>query len=138
VADDTQDYLQEIGQLLAEERAYPLENTLLYAEVGRTYVGESIYKMLGNQILYHPLDNDRLGYALLALWEAQETEDRWAEIEYLIRDGKFAVTYVYPDDIDPEDEFNARRERAVRRHLGDKPIVYPPWEDDDGIPGYAM
>jgi hypothetical protein len=72
------------------------------------------------------------------LWEAQETEDRWAEIEYLIRDGKFAVTYVYPDDIDPADEFNARRERAVRRHLGEKPIVYPPWNDDDGIPGYAM
>ena len=131
--------LAEIGHLLAEDTEYPLDDTLLYAVLDRGYVEASIFKNLGNQILYRWPDMDTLGNALLELWEAQESEPRWAEIEYLVKDGRFTVTYTYPDEIDPkenEDDMFARRTRIVRKYFGDKPIVYPPFPPDDDAPVY--
>lgn len=132
--DETERLLVEIGHLLAEDRAYPLEGTLLHAEVDRGMVAPSIFKDLGNHILYRWPDLDRLGDALLDLWEAQDGDDRWAEIEYLIRDGRFEVAYVYPDQIDPEGDWMEQREAVVRRYFGEKPIVFPPWPPpEDGV-----
>jgi hypothetical protein len=135
---ETDRLLNEIGQLLAEDREYPLDGTLLYAELDRNVVSPSIFKELGNEILYRHPDLDRLGDALLDLWEAQSAEDRWVEIECLVRDGTFDVTYVYPDEIDPEEDFTERRDRVVRRHFGDKRIVYPPWSPEDDAPDYDL
>ena len=130
--------LNKIGELLAEDHFYPLDGTLLHAQLARAMVGPSIFKNLGNQILYRRPDLDRLGDALLDLWDAQDGEVRWAEIEYLIRDGRFHVTYTYPDDIDPEEEPWKRRIRIVREYFGDKPIVYPPWPPPDDGADYDL
>jgi|SRR6188768_3775131 len=118
--------LNEIGQLLAEDTAYPLDGTLLYAELDSNFVAPSIYKDCGDHILYRSPDLDRLGDALLDLWEAEDPDKRWTEIEYIIRDGKFDATFTYPDEIDPEEDRWDRRDRAVARHFGTKRIVYPP------------
>lgn len=128
--DEAERLLNEIGRLLTEDRDYPLEPTLLYAQLDRNVVGESIFKELDNQILFRWPVIDGLPNALLDLWEAQEGY-RWAEMEYLLRDGKFEVAYIYPDEIDPEEDVVERRARAVRRHFDEKPIVYPPWPEDD-------
>ncbi len=122
--------LNEIGQLLAEDTAYPLDGTLLYAELDSNFVAPSIYKDLGDHIVYRPPDLDRLGEALLDLWEAEEPENRWAEIEYVVRDGKFSASFTYPDEIDPNDDRWDRRDLAVERHFGKKKVVYPPPSDD--------
>ena len=135
--DESDALLNEIGQLLAQDRDYPGVDTLLYAEVGHDYIGESIFKIFGNQFLYRDPLNRRLPYALLELWEAQEGDDRWSELEYVLRDGRFDVNYFYPDEIDPEEDLADRRARSGRRHFGDKPIVYPPW-DPDAFPVYDM
>ncbi|WP_253190341.1 hypothetical protein [Sphingomonas sp. LM7] len=129
----TEELLDLIGQLLAEDTEYPLEGTLLHAEVERASVGPSIFKNLGNHILYRDPDLDRLGDALLDLWYAQEGEKRWAEIEYIVRNGRFEATFVYPEEIDPDEEPLDRRTRIVARYFGDKPIVYPPWEEHDSF-----
>jgi hypothetical protein len=135
--DESDALLNEIGQLLAQDRDYPGVDTLLYAEVGHDYIGESIFKILGNQFLYRRPLNQRLPYALLELWEAQEGVDRWSELEYVLRGGRFDVNYFYPDEIDQEEDLADRRARSVRRHFGHKPIVYPPW-DPDAFPVYDM
>ena len=57
--------LDEIGQLLAADRASPLEPTLLYAQLDDNMIGESIFKEMGNQILYRRPINRRLPFALL-------------------------------------------------------------------------
>lgn len=77
-------------------------------------------------------------HALLDLWEAEDEHDRWSELEYVLRDTKFEVAYYYPDEIDPEEDVLERRERAWRRHFGDKPIVYPPLLLEDEAPGYDL
>lgn len=134
VTDDrTERLLNEICQLLAEDMEYPLDNTLLHAEVGRAYVSPSIFKDRGNHILYRDPDLDRLGDALLDLWEAQQGEKRWAELEYLVRNGRFEATFIYPEEIDPEEESLDRRTRIVSQYFGDKPIVYPPFDEDDSF-----
>lgn len=123
--------LNEIGCLLMEDADYPWEPTLLYAQVDQDMIGQSIFKDLGSELLYrHPV-NKRLPDALLDLWEAQDGKNRWSELEYLLCDGRFEVAYFYPDEIDPEEDVIERRERALLRHFGEKPIAYPPWPPED-------
>lgn len=133
--------LVKIGQLLGEDSEYPLEGTLLYAELDHAYVSPSIFKNLGNQILYRSPDLDSLGDALLDLWEAQDSKPRWAEMEYLVQDGRFTVSFTYPDEIDPKENENdmfARSTRIARKYFGEKPIVYPPFPPDDDEPTYEL
>ena len=130
-SDKAERLLNEIGRLLAEDTEYPLDGTLLHAELDRNMVAPSIFKDRGNHVLYRWPDLDRLGDALLDLWEAEEPGKRWAEIEYVIRDGTFEASFTYPEEIDPTEESLDRRKRIVKRHFGDKPIVYPPWPPDD-------
>ena len=136
--DEANALLNEIGQLLAADREYPLEPTLLYAQLDDNMVGESIFKELGNQILYRRPINARLSFALLELWETQEGDERWMELEYLCHDGRFEVIYIYTDEIDPDEDVVARRARAVQRRFGDKPIVYPPWPPQDETLDYNL
>nr|WP_277923802.1 hypothetical protein [Sphingomonas sp. TREG-RG-20F-R18-01] len=137
--DETDRLLGEIGQLLAEDTAYSLDGTLLYARVRSTMVAPSIFKNQGNNIVYRRPDLDRLGDALLDLWNAETPQNRWAEIEYLIKGDTFEVTYTYADDIDPDEDTFERRDRIVKRHFGDKPIVYPDFPpEDDGAPSYDL
>nr|WP_210358276.1 hypothetical protein [Sphingomonas beigongshangi] len=121
-----------------DDSEYPSEPTLLYAQLDHNMVGDSIFKDLGNHLLYRRSLDERLLHALLDLWEAEDEHDRWSELEYVLRDGKFEVAYYYPDEIDPEEDVLERRERALRRHFGDKPIVYPSLLLEDEAPGYDL
>jgi hypothetical protein len=136
--DETENLLAEIGHLLAEDGDYPVDGTLLYARVDRSMVAPSIFKDRGNHVLYRAPDLDQLGDALLDLWEAQTVKPFWSEIEYVIRGNTFTAAYVYPDEIDPEEDPLDRRDRVVARHFGDKPIVYPAWNNDDDTPQYTL
>lgn len=131
--------LAYIGQILAEDTEYPIDQTLLYARVGRNVVGPSIFKNMGNYIQYRSPDLDRLSDALLELWEAQTQNPKWAIMEYLIKDGRFNVSYSYDDEIDPDELWIDRRQRAVYSYFGEKPILYPqPGEEPGDPPIYGL
>lgn len=138
VETESERLLNEIGRLLMEDSDYPSEPTLLYAQLDHNMIGESIFKELGNQLLYRWPTNERLPYALLELWEAQDERDRWSELEYVLRDGLFEVAYFYPDEIDFQEDVIERRERALRRHFGEKPIVYPPLLLEDETQNFEL
>lgn len=129
--DRTERLLREIGELLAEDTVDPLEGTLLYAALDRNFVRPSIFKDRGDHVLYQGPDLNRLGPALLALWEAENPDERWAEIEYVVRGDRFEAEYTYGDEIDPDEGWLDRRDRIVARHFGDRPIVYPPMDEVD-------
>jgi len=129
---EAEQLLVEIGHLLMEDKEYPSEPTLLYTEVDHNFTAQSIFKMLGDHILYRWPVNARLTDALVELWETQEKHGRWSELEYILRDGRFEASYIYPDDIDPQEDIFVRGERSVRRHFGEKPIVYPPLMEEEG------
>lgn len=100
-------------------------------------ISPSIYKDAGDHIMYRSPDLDRWSDILLELWYAQSEKSRWSELEYIIRGGRFEVTYIYPDDIDRSDSMKERRQQALRRYYGDKPVLYPPW-DGGGYPQYDL
>ena len=135
---ETERLLNQIGQLLAEDTEYPLDGTLLHAELDKNYVAPSIFKDLGDHVLYRDPDVDRLGDALLDLWEAQDADTRWAEIEYVIRGDTFQASFIYPEEIDPNEEPVARVDRIVARHFGKKPIKYPPPPGDDDLDTFHL
>ena len=122
----TTDLLTEIGQILAEDDQYPINGTLLYAEVEAGSVGQVIFKDRPNHIMYRKFNPDRLMDALLELWELVEPGKRWAEIEYVIENGQFRATYIYPDMIFPGTYSIARQDGIARKYFGEKPILYPP------------
>ncbi|UYY58615.1 hypothetical protein [Sphingomonas sp. S2-65] len=136
--DETERLLTTIGHLLARDKEYPLDGTLLYAEVGQNFVAPSIFKNLSDHILYRDPDLRELGDALLDLWEAQDSDDRWEEIEYVVRDGKFDVAFTYPEEIDREEDSFERRDRVVQSYFGTKRIVYPPLLAEGDGPRYEL
>ena len=117
--------LNEIGQLLAEDSSDRAHETLLHAELDNNLVATSIFDDLGDHIQYRDAELP-LNYALLDLWEAQEPDKRWAELEYLLRDGKFRANFIYPEEIEESVDPLDRRDRIVERYFGKKPISYPP------------
>ena len=121
--------LDEIGQLLASDREYPLNDTLLYAKLVEGSSSPAVFKNRGNHVLYRRPDLEAWGDLLTDLWDEADPNKRWAEMEYLIRDGRFSIIYVYPDEIDPDEDPFDRRDRVVAKYFGDKPIVYPPWAE---------
>jgi hypothetical protein len=122
--------LNEIGLILSEDPDHHTGDTLLHAELDNNFVASSVFKERGDHVLYYEPDLDRLGDALLDLWEAEKPENRWAELEYIMRKGKFEVVFTYFDEIDPKEEPLDRRARIVAQYFGDKPIKYPPMTDD--------
>jgi len=135
---ETEALLNEIGQILAEDTDHPLDGTLLYAEVDWNFVAPSIFKDLGDHILYLDPDLDILGSALLDLWKAEDRDKRWEAIEYVVRGGKFTATFTPASEIDPNEDSLDRRDRVVERHFGKKRIVYPPQPGSDDKDTYHL
>lgn len=130
--------LKEIGELMAEDREYPLDGTLLRAVVGDNVISISIFKDRDNLIVYRRPNYQRMSAPFFELWEMEEPGKRWSEMEYLVKNGRFETVFVYPDEIDPNEEPLDRRARIVRRYFGEKPIVYPPWSDDADIQQFDL
>ena len=124
--------LNEIGAVLAEDVDYPLDGTLLYAEVWPDAVSSAVFKNGGDHVAYQDGPGPLVSM-LLDLWEQANPAKRWAEMEYVVRGGKFEASFTYPEEIDPEEDPFDRRRRIVRSHFGDKPIVYPPMPTDDEL-----
>lgn len=51
---------------------------------------------------------------------------RWSVMEYDVKDGKFSVSFKYPEEVNVEIVDGERREAALRARYSDKPVVYPP------------
>jgi len=117
--------LNEIGQLIAESRAHARNDTLLHAEVAANFVAPSIFEDVGDHVQYRDADR-RLTYALLDLWEVGESDKRWAEIEYVIRGSKFDAKFIYPEELDLDEDPLEHRGRVVERYFGKKLVSYPP------------
>lgn len=125
-------WLNGIGQLIAEE-ANPSKSTLLYVQIGDDFVAPSLFRDRGNHILYEEC-LERLADPLLDFWYSQQPDTPWAELHYVVRDGKFDAVFVYPEELDHSEEelfISGRRDRIVAKYLGEKPIMYPPPDEDD-------
>lgn len=60
-------------------------------------------------------------------WKAEESAKRLSVMEYEINGLRFEARFRFPDEVDVEAETDEdRREDALMRRYGSKPVVYPP------------
>jgi hypothetical protein len=127
--------LDSIGHLIVKEADTTSDRILLYARVEEGMLAPSLFEEHANFIQYVRPSLSRDYDVFFDLWR-QQSGVHWGEIEYLLHSGSFDVRFVYPDEIDSDEDTFVRRDRVVQRYFGDKPIVYPPWDDE--LPSFDL
>ena len=118
--------LSDIGGELAEIVGGDPDGVYLYAEAGEGWVGPSVFKVEGNSIRYYD-GSPELSDLLLELRNTEAPGKRWAVMEYEVKGTKFDAQFKYSEEVDVEDFDEDRREIALKKRYGDKPVIYPPW-----------
>lgn len=103
----------------------------IYAEPDGGAVFAAVFKDEGNAVRYYD-PTDELFDLISDAWEMENLDEakRWAVMEYEIVGTKFDVKFSYPEELDPNDYSSDRREAALRKRYGDKPVIYPPMPED--------
>lgn len=121
--------MDEIGQLLTDIAESDAEGVFLYVEIGRGWVGPSVFKDEGNALRYLDSDTD-LDELLFEAWHTAPEGKRWSVMEYDIKNGKFSVAFKYPEEVDVEKSVDGgRRDAALYARYRDKPVFYPPMSE---------
>lgn len=120
----------EIGAELVDIVGGTADGIYLYAEAGDGWFGYSVFKDEGSAVRYFTPTSE-LGDLIRDAWktENRDRQMRWAIMEYEIKDGKFEARFKYPEEVDVESFDIDRREEALKRRYGDKPVIYPPIPD---------
>ena len=119
----------EIGGEVARIVGDP-EGAYLYSEAGEGWYSYAIFKAEGENVRYYD-GTSELGDLI---WKALKTEEpgkRWAVMEYVITGTKFDAQFQFPEQIDPEESEIERRPRALKKHFGERPVIYPPMPNVD-------
>lgn len=118
----------DIGVELVDIVGGDTNSIFLYVEIGEGWISPNVFKDEGHKIRYLD-DNEALADLLWEAWYAESEEGgikRWSIMEYEIKDGKFDVSFKYPDEVNVETISMERRQAALRARFGDKPVIYPP------------
>jgi hypothetical protein len=120
--------LSDVGGVLATIADGDPEGVFLYVEVGDGWISPNIFKDEGELVRWLEPANRELIDLLYEAWHLEPKGKRWSVMEYDVKDGKFAVSFKYPEEVDVESMDHDRREDALVARYGDKPRVYPPPE----------
>lgn len=118
-----------IGQECAAIVGGNPDGLYLYADAGEGYSGGAIFIDEGSLVRYYDLSS-KLCALILDAWETQGPDEKWAIMEYEIKKGSFDARLVYPDEIDNDLLSVEVRDVFLQRRFGDKPVVYPPFDDE--------
>ena len=118
-----------VGRCVAAIVGDEPDGAYLYVECNGRSCGAGVFHDKGDSVAYFDPDHDLIA-ALYALWDATEVDQKWEIMEYEILGTAFDARFEFSDEIDPEGTIHDRRERALRALYGDKPVIYPPIDDD--------
>lgn len=121
----------DIGDVLLKEQDFSSEGSLFFARVAQGSYGFSLFYVTGNSIKYAQPKYDKYMDLVLELWEGMEKEHEWRELHFVMHGIDFKASFMYADEVDDDGSWTDQRNEAIRRHLGDKPVVYPPWDETD-------
>lgn len=112
----------------------------LYAEVGPEVVDLSAYEERDAELVWivddlvpdfdDEEDGDGLTDLILSAWYTEPEGRRWIAMEYTVNDGRFAVQFHYPGEIDLDD--SERRNKLLAQRFPGKSVYYPPLQDGVG------
>lgn len=104
------------------------DGLFIYIEVQDYSVYGAVFKDEGEQVRFFS-PGDILFELALDAWEAVPEDQRWLVMEYDVKGRAFNVNFVYPEEVNPEEDASDRRQAALDRRYGDKPVIYPPIPD---------
>jgi hypothetical protein len=113
----------EIAQLAARDIRADPEGTFLYVEAGDAWVEHSLFKDVGNSIIYRDGSNE-LSDKLLEIWEAEAPDKRWTVMQMTIHSASFDAEFGYNEMFDEADPAFDHRNVAIKERFGDKPVDY--------------
>lgn len=121
--------LHQIGATLKADRRFSPLGTLFICSVADMYISMSLFWDRGNYIAHCFPDYDKFEDDMIALWELEPPDQRWLEIQYVLRGKESQVNVLFEEDLG-EELFNPARPReSAQRHFGNKRVVYPKWRD---------
>jgi len=104
------------------------DGTYLYAEAGDGWTGASVFKDEGDVVRYYDPSSALMDLIREARLE-EEPGKRWSVMEYEVNGTKFDAKFKFPDEVKVESFNDGRREAALKRRYGNKPVIYPPPPD---------
>lgn len=117
----------DIGAELAEIVGGDPDGVYLYAEAGEGWYGYGVFKDEGDKVRYYDPSRE-LGDLIYEAWQTEDPDKRWAIMEYEIHGTKFDAEFKFSDEVKVESyDEDDRRDIALKRRFGDKPVIYPPW-----------
>jgi hypothetical protein len=119
--------MNEIGAEAAEIVGGDPDGLYIYAEPAPGTVFAAVFKDEGMSVRYYS-PTEQLFELILEAWETESKNEglRWAVLEYEVQDMKFHVELTYPEELDPNEDAMDRRQAALKKRYGDKPVIYPP------------
>jgi hypothetical protein len=115
--------LAAIGAALAEDVIGDADGAFLYAEVEPGVVAPSIYKDVGDRVVYS-FASSELADRLTEAWESLAPSKRWSAISYTITGERFSVDFEFPDEFDSAAGSEVRLQRVLKSRFGNKIIDY--------------
>lgn len=115
----------DLASTLRAETSFSPLGTLMIAVVESGYISIARFWDRGSYIACGHPDYDKYRDTLFELWAMEPLSQRWDEIHYLILGKDVRITYLYPEDIEPDiSEFRRWRD-AAQAVFGTKKVVYP-------------
>jgi hypothetical protein len=99
----------------------------IYAEPDSDGVFGAVFRDEGDIVRYFDPSSE-LFDLIWDLWKAshEDEKNRFAVMEYSVKDRKVDVHLGYEEDFVPGEYSSDRRQAALDRRYGNKPIIYPP------------
>lgn len=123
MTDTVEDILSDIGSLLGEDIRSDPEGSFLYAEAADSWVAASLFKDLGNRVVYR-YPSSELTDRIIDLWDAAPEDKKWNALYYTIIGNRFDARFQYEEGWDPKEHSSDRRPRVLKAKFGDKPVDY--------------
>ena len=101
---------------------------LVYAEVEDGAISGSVFYERGtDRVVTFRFCSEGLINSILSLWEKWKLHQgnvEWRAIAYLVRDGKFSVEIIYPEQMNHDEDLSDRRPRVIEKYFGDAKVDY--------------
>lgn len=114
------DFLQLVGQALAEQCPKGVDGALLYAEVEDGVISSSVFFTAAPSVLVFRYASDELEDLVYEFWENGQDgvhPRSWAAIEYQLTGLKLDVGFGYPDQFCKNEGQHERRPRVLARRF---------------------